>query len=124
VVGGALITADEALGEDLAFHQNAMGAIPGPFDAWLTLRGVKTLGVRMDRHCDNAERVVAFLTRHPKVAAVLYPGLPEHRGHEVAAKQMRRVGGMLTFRGADGEAEGVGMRNRAPPVVAAAFVGL
>ena len=113
VVGGALITADETLGEELAFHQNAMGAIPGPFDAWLTLRGVKTLGVRMDRHCDNAERVVAFLTRHPKVAAVLYPGLPEHRGHEVAAKQMRRFGGMVTFRAAGGEAAAVEICNRA-----------
>src|SRR5438874_636081 len=63
VVGGALVVADDQLGADLAYHQNAMGAVPGPFDAWLTLRGVKTLGVRMDRHCDNAERVVAFLSR-------------------------------------------------------------
>jgi cystathionine gamma-synthase len=113
VVGGALVTADVGLGDELAFHQNAMGAIPGPFDAWLTLRGVKTLGVRMDRHCDNAERVVAFLTRHPKVAAVLYPGLPEHRGHEVAAKQMRRFGGMVSFRAAGGEAAAVEICNRA-----------
>jgi cystathionine gamma-synthase len=80
-----------------------MGAVPGPFDAWLTLRGIKTLGVRMDRHCDNAERIAAYLTRHPKVAAVFYPGLPEHPGHEVAAKQMRRFGGMVTFRAAGGE---------------------
>ncbi len=101
VVGGALVTRDDALGEALAYHQNAMGAVCGPFDAWLTLRGVKTLGVRMDRHCDNAERVVEFLTGHAKVAQVLYPGLPEHPGHEVAAKQMRRFGGMVSFRAAE-----------------------
>ncbi len=68
VVGGALVAADDGMGEDLAFHQNAMGAVPGPFDAWLTLRGIKTLGVRMDRHCDNAERIVAFLSEHAAVA--------------------------------------------------------
>jgi cystathionine gamma-synthase len=89
VVGGALITADDELGQQLAFHQNSMGAIAGPFDSWLVLRGIKTLGVRMDRHCSNAERVVDFLTGHPAVAAVLYPGLPEHPGHETAARQMR-----------------------------------
>ena len=113
VVGGALITRDEALGEALAYHQNAMGAISGPFDAWLTLRGVKTLGVRMDRHCDNAERVVEFLTGHAKVAQVLYPGLPEHPGHEVAAKQMRRFGGMVSFRATGGEEAAVAICNRA-----------
>ena len=113
VVGGALVVADDQLGADLAYHQNAMGAVPGPFDAWLTLRGVKTLGVRMDRHCDNAERVVAFLSRHPKVAGVLYPGKPEHRGHEVAAKQMRRFGGMVSFRAAGGEAAAIEVCDRA-----------
>jgi cystathionine gamma-synthase len=113
VVGGALVTRDDALGEALAYHQNAMGAVSGPFDAWLTLRGVKTLGVRMDRHCDNAERVVEFLTGHPKVAQVLYPGLPEHPGHEVAAKQMRRFGGMVSFRAAGGEEAAVAICNRA-----------
>ena len=81
-----------------AFTQNAVGSVPGPFDAWLTLRGVKTLAVRMERHSDNAERVVEFLTGHPAVAQVLYPGLPEHPGHEVAAKQMRRFGGMVSIR--------------------------
>ena len=91
VVGGALVTADDELAEQLRFTQNAMGAVPGPFDAWLTLRGVKTLAVRMDRHSDNAERVAELLTGHPAVAQVLYPGLPEHPGHEVAAKQMRRL---------------------------------
>jgi cystathionine gamma-synthase len=113
VVGGALIVGDAALGEELAYHQNAMGAINGPFDAWLTLRGVKTLGVRMERHCDNAERVVEFLLGHPKVAQVLYPGLPEHPGHDVATKQMRRFGGMISFRAAGGEAAAVEICNRA-----------
>ena len=113
VVGGALVTRDDALGEALAYHQNAMGAVSGPFDAWLTLRGVKTLGVRMDRHCDNAERMVQFLTGHSKVAQVLYPGLPEHPGHEVAAKQMRRFGGMVSFRAAGGEEAAIAICNRA-----------
>jgi cystathionine gamma-synthase len=90
-----------------------MGAVAGPFDAWLTLRGIKTLGVRMDRHCDNAERIVEALTNHPKVTAVLYPGLAEHPNHEVAAKQMRRFGGMVSFRVAGGEAEAVEVCNRA-----------
>ena len=101
VVGGALIVDDDDRYTDLKFHQNAMGAVAGPFDAWLTLRGVRTLGVRMDRHCDNAEQVVAFLARHPKVHRVLYPGQPEHPGHEVAAKQMRRFGGMVSFQTGD-----------------------
>jgi cystathionine gamma-synthase len=98
VVGGALIAADAGLGERLAFHQNAMGAVAGPFDSWLTLRGVKTLGVRMDRHCANANAVVDMLTRHPAVREVLYPGLPGHAGHGVAAKQMKAFGGMVSFR--------------------------
>ncbi|MET9243733.1 cystathionine gamma-synthase [Nonomuraea sp. NPDC051941] len=113
VVGGALVTVDRGLGEELAYHQNAMGAVAGPFDAWLTLRGLKTLGVRMDRHCDNAERVVDLLLAHPRVTQVLYPGLSEHTGHEVAAKQMRRFGGMVSFRVAGGEAEAVEVCNRA-----------
>jgi cystathionine gamma-synthase len=104
VVGGALITDDTGLAEELAFAQNSTGAVPGPFDSWLTLRGVKTLAVRMERHCDNAERVVAALSGHPRVSGVHYPGLPEHPGHEVAAKQMRRFGGMVSFQVADGEA--------------------
>jgi cystathionine gamma-synthase len=97
VVGGALITDDDELAEQLTFTQNAVGSVPGPFDNWLTLRGVKTLAVRMERHSDNAERVAAMLTNHPAVSRVLYPGLPEHPGHEVAAKQMRRFGGMVSF---------------------------
>jgi cystathionine gamma-synthase len=98
VVGGALVLDDDDAADALRFHQNAMGAINGPFDAWLTQRGIKTLGVRMERHCDNAERVADYLSRHPKVARVYYPGLPDHPGHEVAAKQMRRFGGMVSFR--------------------------
>jgi len=101
VVGGALVMNDEAVFERAKFHQNSMGAVNGPFDAWLTLRGVKTLAVRMDRHCDNAERITEYLSRHPKVAKVLYPGLPDHPNHEVAAKQMRRFGGMISFRTGD-----------------------
>ena len=103
VVGGALVCRDAALGEELAFHQNAMGAVAGPFDAWLVLRGLKTLGVRMDRHCANAERIVEFLVDHPGVSQVLYPGLPSHPGHDIAAKQMRAFGGMVSFRMRGGE---------------------
>jgi cystathionine gamma-synthase len=112
VVGGALVVNDDELAEQLSYHQNAMGAINGPFDAWLTLRGVKTLAVRMERHCDNAERVVEFLGRHRRVASVLYPGLPDHPGHETAAKQMRRFGGMVSFRVGD-EAKAVEICPRA-----------
>jgi len=97
VVGGALVTSDDELAERLRFTQNSVGSVPGPFDAWLTLRGVKTLAVRMERHSDNAERVAELLAGHAAVDAVLYPGLPEHPGHEVAAKQMRRFGGMVSF---------------------------
>jgi len=103
VVGGALVVADAGLAEELAFHQNAMGAVNGPFDAWLTLRGIKTLGVRMDRHCANATAVVDFLSRHDAVSAVLYPGLPDRPGHDLAVKQMSGFGGMVSFRLADGE---------------------
>jgi cystathionine gamma-synthase len=103
VVGGALVTRDRALGERLAYHHNAMGAVASPFDAWLVLRSLKTLGVRMDRHCANAARVVAFLVDHPKVASVLYPGIPSHPGHDVAAAQMSGFGGMVSFRLRDGE---------------------
>ncbi|MFJ2936358.1 cystathionine gamma-synthase [Streptomyces sp. NPDC087219] len=113
VVGGALVTADEALGEELAYHQNAMGAVAGPFDSWIVLRGIKTLAVRMDRHSENAEKIVEMLTQHPKVTQVLYPGLPEHPGHEVAAKQMRSFGGMISFRVEGGEEAAVEVCNRA-----------
>jgi cystathionine gamma-synthase len=103
VVGGALITSDDELHEQFGFLRNAVGAVPGPFDAWLTLRGAKTLGLRMERHSDNAERVVEALVGHPKVTKVFYPGLQEHPGHEIAAKQMRRFGGMVSFAVAGGE---------------------
>ncbi|MEU0755513.1 cystathionine gamma-synthase [Streptomyces albogriseolus] len=113
VVGGALVTADAELGEELAFHQNAMGAVAGPFDSWLVLRGTKTLSVRMDRHSENATRVADMLTRHPRVTSVLYPGLPDHPGHEVAAKQMRAFGGMISFRVEGGEQAAIEVCNRA-----------
>ncbi|NHC14461.1 cystathionine gamma-synthase [Motilibacter deserti] len=103
VVGGALVVSDTGLGERLAFSENAAGAVPGPFDSWLVLRGAKTLAVRMDRHCSNAERVVEFLQSSPAVAEVLYPGLPGHVGHEIAQKQMRAYGGMVSFRLKGGE---------------------
>jgi cystathionine gamma-synthase len=98
VVGGALVTNDAHWAELLAYNQNAMGAVNGPFDAWLLMRGIKTLGVRMDRHCANAARIAEFLLDHPAVASVLYPGLPDHPGHDVAARQMSGFGGMLSFR--------------------------
>ncbi|MFE6226436.1 MULTISPECIES: cystathionine gamma-synthase [unclassified Streptomyces] len=113
VVGGALIAADAGLGEELAYHQNAMGAVAGPFDSWIVLRGIKTLAVRMDRHSENATKVADFLTRHPKVTQVLYPGLAEHPGHEIAAKQMRSFGGMISFRVEGGEDAAVGVCDRA-----------
>src|SRR5690625_2290593 len=97
VVGGALVVADAELGERLAFHQNTMGATPGAFDSWLTLRGAKTLGVRMDRHSANAEKVVEALQGHPSVRKVFYPGLDTHPGHKVAERQMRSFGGMVSF---------------------------
>ena len=103
VVGGALVVADAGLGERLAFQQNATGAVAGPFDAWLTLRGIRTLAVRMDRHSQNALRVADMLAAHPAVTGVLYPGLPRHPGHEVAVKQMRGFGGMVSFRVRGGE---------------------
>ncbi|WP_184815875.1 cystathionine gamma-synthase [Actinophytocola algeriensis] len=103
VVGGALITSDDTLHEQFAFLRNAVGAVPGPFDAFLTLRGAKTLALRMERHSDNAERVVEALLGHRRVTKVYYPGLADHPGHEIAAKQMRRFGGMVSFEVAGGE---------------------
>lgn len=113
VVGGALVVADAELGDALAFHQNAMGAIAGPFDSWLVLRGIKTLPVRMDRHSANAARVAEMLVAHPKVAEVYYPGLASHPGHETAAKQMRDFGGMVSFRMREGEEAAVAVCDRA-----------
>jgi cystathionine gamma-synthase len=103
VIGGALVTADAELAETLTFHQNAMGAVAGPFDAWLVLRGIKTLGVRMERHCSNATRVADYLAGHPRVERVFFPGLADHPGHELAAKQMRGFGGMVSFTVRGGE---------------------
>lgn len=110
VVGGIVVTRaglrtarDEDVTERVAFHQNAMGAVAGPFDAWLVLRGLKTLAVRMERHCDNAEAIVEFLQGHPGVTAVHYPGLTSHPNHDVAARQMSRFGGMISFQVRGGE---------------------
>ena len=111
VVGGAVVVADGAVAawmdgigdvgagvaERIGFHQNAMVAVAGPFDAWLVQRGLKTLAIRMERHSDNAERVVEMLTAHPRITRVYYPGLPEHPGHQAAQNQMRRYGGMVSF---------------------------
>ncbi|MFE6968819.1 cystathionine gamma-synthase [Isoptericola sp. NPDC057653] len=127
VVGGALVVGAGAVlpgglespagGTDVAgavgFHQNSSGAVAGPFDAWLTLRGLKTLAVRMDRHQANAAAVADFLAGHPAVAAVIYPGLASHPGHEVAARQMRGFGGMVSFRaGSEARALDVCARTR------------
>ncbi len=98
VVGGALVTDDEELDAAFGFLQNGAGAVPGPFDTYLTMRGLKTLELRMQRHCDNAVQVAAFLAGHPAVNQVLYPGLPDHPGHAVAARQMRAFGGMVSVR--------------------------
>ena len=112
VIGGALVVADAGLGERLAFTQNATGSAGGPFDAWLTLRGVRTLGVRMDRHCQNAARVADMLASHPAVSQVIYPGLASHPGHETAAKQMRDFGGIVSMRVRGGEEAAVAVCDR------------
>jgi cystathionine gamma-synthase len=104
VVGGFIAVDDDDLAAKLRFTQNAAGAVPAPFDCYLVLRGVKTLGVRMDRHCENARAVVDLLAGHPAVERVLYPQLPDHPGHAAAAKQMRDYGGMVSFTLVAGEA--------------------
>lgn len=110
VVGGAVVVAREVTvpgfedaAEQVGFHQNAMGAVAGPMDSWLTLRGLKTLAVRMEKHCDNAEQIAQFLLGRDDVTQVHYPGLPDNPGHEVAARQMRRFGGMISFQVAGGQ---------------------
>ncbi len=113
VVGGAVVLADPELGQRVAVLQNSTGAVSGPFDAWLVLRGVRTLGVRMDRHCANAERIAGLLEEHRRVREVLYPGLAGHPGHELAGKQMRGYGGMVSFRLRDGEPAALDVCNRA-----------
>jgi len=97
VVGGFAATNDPTIAERLYFLQKSLGAVPGPFDSWLVLRGIKTLAVRMQRHCENATQVALFLSRHDAVERVLYPGLPSHPGHDIAARQMRHFGGMVSF---------------------------
>jgi cystathionine gamma-synthase len=97
VVGGAILTNDQALAERLRFLQNSLGAVPGAFDSWLVLRGLKTLAVRMERHCENARAIAAFLEGHAAVERVFYPGLESHPGHDVARRQMRDFGGMVSF---------------------------
>jgi cystathionine gamma-synthase len=123
VVGGAVITNEDELREQLFYLRNAAGAVPGPFDAWLTLRGIKTLALRMERHSDNAELIVQALVKHPKVAKVYYPGLPEHPGHETAAKQMRRFGGMVSFSHADGEQAALEVASRTKLFILAESLG-
>ena len=103
VMGGIAVMGDDERHERVAFVRNAAGAVPGPFDCYLTLRGIKTLAVRMDRHCVNAGAVVELLGGHPAVSHVLYPGLPDHPGHAIAARQMRGFGGMVSFVCRDGE---------------------
>ena len=97
VIGGFIATNDAALAERLRFLQKSLGAVPGPFDCWLVLRGIKTLAVRMRQHCENARHIAEFLNGHAGVERVLYPGLPGHPGHEVARTQMRDFGGMISF---------------------------
>jgi cystathionine gamma-synthase len=97
VIGGFVATNDPTIAERLFFLQKSLGAVPGPFDAWLILRGIKTLAVRMREHCENARAVASFLAEHDAVERVYYPGLPEHPGHEIAARQMRDFGGMVSF---------------------------
>src|SRR6059058_807631 len=111
VIGGFLATNDPTVAERLYFLQKSLGGIPSPFDAWLVLRGVKTLAVRMRRHCENARAVAEFLAAHPRVERVLYPGLPSHPGHEIAARQMADFGGMVSFL-AESEEEAVGLVSR------------
>jgi cystathionine beta-lyase/cystathionine gamma-synthase len=103
LVGGFAATNDPTVAERLRFLQKSLGAIPGPFDSWLVLRGLKTLAVRMERHCENARRIVAFLEEHEAVERVLYPGLASHPGHEIAARQMSDFGGMISFLAASEE---------------------
>jgi cystathionine gamma-synthase len=112
VVGGAVILPGAVHADDIAFTQNSTGAVAGPFDAWLTLRGLKTLAVRMDRHCANAARVAEMLAAHPAVSEVYYPGLPEHPGHKLATTQMRDYGGMVSFRLAAGAGKAIDVCGR------------
>ena len=104
VISGYVVTRNEELNEKIRFLQNTMGAVPSPLDCFLILRGIRTLAIRMERHCDNAEYLVERLATHPKVTRLLYPGLKDHAGHDVAASQMRRFGGMISLEIEGGEA--------------------
>ena len=108
VIGGFAATSDPTIAERLRFLQKSLGAVPGPLDCWLVLRGLKTLAVRMRQHCENAHRVAAFLDSHPAIERVLYPGLPSHPGHELARRQMRDFGGMISVL-AESEEEAVAL---------------
>jgi cystathionine gamma-synthase len=108
VVGGFAATNDPTIAERLRFLQKSLGAVPGPFDSWLVLRGIRTLAIRMRQHCENARAVASFLTEHPRVERVLYPGHADHPGHEIAARQMRDFGGMVSFL-AESEEEAVAL---------------
>jgi cystathionine gamma-synthase len=112
VVGGCVVVNDDELAEGIGFVQNATGAVPSPFDCYLVLRGLKTLGVRMDRHCDNARAIVDLLVGHPAVERVLWPGLDAHPGHDVAKRQMRDFGGMVSFVVRGGESAAVALVER------------
>jgi cystathionine gamma-synthase len=103
IIGGFAATSDPTIAERLRFLQKSLGAIPGPFDTWLVLRGLKTLAVRMRQHCENARQIAAFLAEHEAVERVFYPGLPDHPGHAIAARQMADFGGMISFLAASEE---------------------
>ncbi|MFV8312697.1 cystathionine gamma-synthase [Mycobacteroides chelonae] len=123
VVGGALLTNDEELDTAFAFLQNGSGAVPGPFDAYLTYRGIKTLALRMQRHSENAQTVAEFLAGHPAVANTIYPGLDRHPGHAVAAKQMRGFGGMISVRLAGGRQAALDLCSRTELFILAESLG-
>jgi cystathionine gamma-synthase len=123
VVGGALLSNDEELDVAFGFLQNGAGAVPGAFDAYLTLRGLKTLVVRMRQHCENATRVAEFLAEHPAVGTVLYPGLASHPGHDVAARQMSRFGGMVSIRLRGGKQAALDLCSRTEVFILAESLG-
>jgi cystathionine gamma-synthase len=123
VIGGALVTSDDELAERLRFHQNAIGGVPGPFDCWLVLRGLRTLAVRMERHCDNAERIADYLVGHNRVPEVFFPGLQSHPGHDLAKRQMRRYGGMVSFRVAGGEQAALDVISRTKVIILGESLG-